>query len=81
MKRRLLQEPHGVTSQKSGIGHSHRRENLNSYTALTGWPIQRRSDASPVRYELNFYIPENGVLHSHRRENLKAYIALTGCAL
>jgi hypothetical protein len=25
---------------------------------------------SPVRYELDFYIPEDGILHSHRRENL-----------
>jgi hypothetical protein len=24
-----------------------------------------------VRYELNFYIPEDGTLYSHRRENLK----------
>jgi hypothetical protein len=28
----------------------------------------------PVRYELEFYIPEDGILHSHRRENLKSYI-------
>jgi hypothetical protein len=28
---------------------------------------------SPVRYELDFYIPEDGILHSHRRENLKSY--------
>jgi hypothetical protein len=33
---------------------------------------------SPVRYELDFYIPEVTILHSHRRENLKSYIALTG---
>jgi hypothetical protein len=26
---------------------------------------------SPVRYELDFYIPEEGILHSHRREDLK----------
>jgi hypothetical protein len=36
---------------------------------------------SPVKYELDFYIPEDCVLHSHRRENLKSYIALTGWAL
>jgi hypothetical protein len=29
---------------------------------------------SPVRYELDFYIPEDGILHSHRRENLRSYI-------
>jgi hypothetical protein len=33
---------------------------------------------SPVRYELEFYIPEVGFLLSHRHENLKSYIALTG---
>jgi hypothetical protein len=27
---------------------------------------------SPVRYELDFYIPEDGLLHSDRRENLKS---------
>jgi hypothetical protein len=25
---------------------------------------------SPVKYELDFYIPEDGIHHSHRRENL-----------
>jgi hypothetical protein len=28
---------------------------------------------SPVKYELDFYIPEDDILHSHRRENLKSY--------
>jgi hypothetical protein len=32
---------------------------------------------SPVRYELEFYIPEDGILHSHRRESLKSYNILT----
>jgi hypothetical protein len=38
----------------------------------------------PVRYELEFYVPEEGLdgfLHSHPRENLKSYIELTGWAL
>jgi hypothetical protein len=35
----------------------------------------------PVRYELDFYIPEDGILHSRRCENLKSYIALTSWAL
>jgi hypothetical protein len=30
--------------------------------------------SSPVRYELEFYIPEDGIPHSHRHENLKSYI-------
>jgi hypothetical protein len=28
---------------------------------------------SPVKYELDFYIPEKAILHSHCRENLKSY--------
>jgi hypothetical protein len=36
---------------------------------------------SPVRYELDFYIPEDGILHSHRHGNLKSYIALNGWAM
>jgi hypothetical protein len=66
---------------QGGILHSHRRENLKSYIALTGWALWRRRNVSPVMYELGFYIPEDGILHSHRRENLKSYIALTGWAL
>jgi hypothetical protein len=56
---------------EGGILHSHRRKNLKSYIALTGWAL------SLVWYELGFYIPEDGILHSHRRENLKYYMALT----
>jgi hypothetical protein len=26
-----------------------------------------------MKYELEFYIPEDEILHSHRRENLKSY--------
>jgi hypothetical protein len=46
-----------------GILHSHRRENLKLYTAVTGWTLERRGKVSPVKYELA------------RRENLKSYIA------
>jgi hypothetical protein len=28
---------------------------------------------SPVKYELDFYIPEDDILHSDRRERLKSY--------
>jgi hypothetical protein len=61
--------------------HSHRRENLKSYIALTGWTLYRRRNMSPMKYELGFYISEDDILHSHRRENLKSYIALTGWTL
>jgi hypothetical protein len=63
------------------ILHSHCREKLKSYIALTGWVKYRRRDLSPVRYELGFYIPEDDILHSHHSENLKSCIALTGWAL
>jgi hypothetical protein len=32
---------------------------------------------SPVRYELDFYIPEDDILHRHRRENLKSCTSLS----
>jgi hypothetical protein len=59
----------------------HRRENLKSYIALTGWTLWKRRNKSPVKYELGFYIPEEEIRHSHRRENFKSYIALTGWTL
>jgi hypothetical protein len=65
----------GFYIPEDGILHSHRREDLKSYIALTGLVMYWRSDLSPVRYELGFYIPEDGILHSHRRENLKSYTA------
>jgi hypothetical protein len=70
----------GVYIPEDGILHSHRRENLKFYIALTGWALYRRRNVSPVRYKQGFYIPDDGVLHSHRHENLKSYIALTGCS-
>jgi hypothetical protein len=36
---------------------------------------------SPVKYELDFYIPADDILHSHCRDNHKSYIALNGCPL
>jgi hypothetical protein len=56
---------------EDGILHSHCRENLKSYIALTGWTLQWRRNLSPVKYELGFYIPEDEIFQSHRRENLK----------
>jgi hypothetical protein len=66
---------------EDGILHSHRRENLKFYTALTGWALKRRGIVSPVKYEMVFYIPEDCILRSPRRENIKSYIALTGWTL
>jgi hypothetical protein len=48
-----------------GILHSHRRENLKSYIALTSCARYRRTNVFPVRCELGFYIPEDDILHSH----------------
>jgi hypothetical protein len=59
---------------EGGILHSHRRGNVKSYIALTGWSLYWRRNMSPVTYELSFYIPEDGILHSHRRGNVKSYI-------
>jgi hypothetical protein len=47
---------------EDGILHSHRRENLKSCIALTGWSVYRRSNVSPVKHELGFYIPEDDIL-------------------
>jgi hypothetical protein len=54
------------------ILHTHRRENLKSYIALTGWILWWRRNVSVVRYQLGFYIPEDGILHIHCSENLKS---------
>jgi hypothetical protein len=58
------------------ILRSHRRGNLKSCIALTGWALQRRRNVSPVKYELGLYIPEDAIFHNHCRENLKSYIAI-----
>jgi hypothetical protein len=62
----------GVCIPENDILHSHRRENLKSYIALTGCALYRRRNVYPVEYELGFYIPEDDILHSDRRENLKS---------
>jgi hypothetical protein len=71
----------GFYFPENDILHSHRRENLKSYIALTGWALLQRLNVPPARYELGFNIPEDDIFHSHRLENLKSYIALTGWAL
>jgi hypothetical protein len=40
--------------REDDILHSHCREYLKSYIALTGWTLQWRSNVSPVKYELGF---------------------------
>jgi hypothetical protein len=54
--------------------HSHRREYLISFIALTdGSLLCGRSVSCEVR--TGFYIPENDILHSHHRENPTSYMA------
>jgi hypothetical protein len=64
----------GFYIPEDGTLHSHLRENLKFYMALTGWAMWRRCNVYPVRYELRFYIPDDGILHNHRRENLKYFV-------
>jgi hypothetical protein len=61
---------------EDGILHSHRRENLKSYIALTGWDLYWRHNMSPVRYELGFGIPEDDIVHSDSRGNLRSYMEI-----
>jgi hypothetical protein len=35
---------------------------------------------SPVKYKLDFYIPEDDILHSPRRENLQSYNGAIPCS-
>jgi hypothetical protein len=44
----------GFYIPEDGILHSHRRENLKFYIALTGWALQRGGNVFPVRYEVSF---------------------------
>jgi hypothetical protein len=72
----------GFYIPEDDILHSHCRENLKSYIALTGWALWRRHNVSSVKYELGFYIQEDDILHSHRHENLRLYnVALCSIAM
>jgi hypothetical protein len=39
----------GFYIPEEDILHSHRRGNLKSYIALSGWTLKRRRNVSPVR--------------------------------
>jgi hypothetical protein len=71
----------GFYISEEAILHSHCREKVRSYIALTGWTLYWRRNVSPVKYELDFYIPGDDILHSHCHENVRSYIALTGWTL
>jgi hypothetical protein len=53
----------GFHIPEDSIHHSHCREDLKSYIALTGCAIQWRRNVSPVRYELTVYIPSDEILY------------------
>jgi hypothetical protein len=48
---------------------------LGTLAAASNRPTLRRNffAASPVKYDLEFYIPEDDILQGHRHENLKPY--------
>jgi hypothetical protein len=64
----------GFYIPEDDILHSHCRENLKSYIALTVWILYQKLIVFPVKYELGFYLPENDILRSHSRENLQPYM-------
>jgi hypothetical protein len=68
----FLQDPHGVTSQKTAF-FTFTAVKASNHTWHIPWALSRRSNVFPVRYELGFCIPEDGILHSRRRENLESY--------
>jgi hypothetical protein len=51
----------GFYIQEDDTFHSHRRENLRSYIALTGWALKRRRNVSPVKYKLGFISQKTAV--------------------
>jgi hypothetical protein len=63
----------GFYIPEDDILHSHRRENLKSYIALTSWTL---AETKCVCCEIRtgFFIPEDDILHSHSLENLKSCI-------
>jgi hypothetical protein len=77
-KRRCLQEPHGVTSQKTPF-----------FNVVPSLPILvtlimealSSSETSILTRTTRRNISEDDILHSHRHENLKSYRALTGWAM
>jgi hypothetical protein len=62
---------------EDGILHIHRRGNLKSYTALTGWALWRRRNVC-CEVRIGFSITKDGIFHSLLRENLKILYRING---
>jgi hypothetical protein len=60
---------------EGGILCNHRRVNLKSDIALTDWALLRKPNVFPMRYELDFYIPDEGFLHSHTRSGVPVLLS------
>jgi hypothetical protein len=68
-KRRFLQEPHGVTSQKTAFLILPRKSKIVHSINRLGSLAETECVSCEVR--TGFYIPEDDILHSHSCENLK----------
>jgi hypothetical protein len=75
---------------EDGILRCHRRQNLKSYVALTGWALYRRCNVFPVRYKQGFISQKTAffiitaVITSHLKKNcfstkVQQARALCGC--
>jgi hypothetical protein len=89
-KRRFLQEPHGVTTQKTPFFNIRSNYQLlvtanfvRSSPILFPLMMQAilSSETSVLTRATWCHIPEDGILHGHRRENVKSYTALTNWTL
>jgi hypothetical protein len=60
---------------EDGILHTHRHENLKSYTVLTGSALQRRRNVSPVKFKLGFISQKTPffILTALKTSNLTQY--------
>jgi hypothetical protein len=65
----------GFYIPEDDILHSHRRDDLKYYIALSELTLQWKANVSSVRYEQDFYIPETTffIVTAVRTSNLTQY--------